>query len=446
MDDLASTDAYYATGLELNQKTLKDAYASEIGVELNRKDQKKTGDTDLNRTRMVRECSAPIAGVEPSITRRESWIPNLNDELQEAEGYMTREEFTQLCEANPSRLFDHISELACGLQDQRDDLQNQVQTKQMQIEALIAERDEYKDAFARQCLRSQDDSTRGTPPPEQQRRSAKLPDPELLTDGKSPRFEDWLSRMKGKLAGNADHFPTERLRIAYVESRTGDKAAKHLAPRMRDDAPNKFRVASEMFKHLESIFLDPNRQSNARRKFRALQMKPSDHYHDFLTEFLYLAGEANIPEAEFKEELYDRLTYKLKEMMVFYRQDKSTFDEFSTHCSYAANSLQSIAESRSQNKSSEKPITTTPRAEKRQEENTRTSVTVDTAPSQRRSYPTHFTAEQHELMKTGSCFNCKAPGHLGRNCPLKKRAATLKEIEGDDANVARNELSGKGLP
>ena len=214
-----------------------------------------------------------------------------------------------------------------------------------------------------------------------------------------------------------------------MESRTGGNAAKHLAPRMRDGAPNKFQSVDEMFKHLESIFLDPNRQINARRKLRTLQMKPTDRYHDFLTEFLYLTGEAGIPESEYKEELYERLTYKLKEMLVFCRNDGSTFEEFSTRCSYAANSLQSITESRNQNRANEKTNTASLRTEKRYEEAGSTPTTAAMASTRARTYPAHLTVEQQSLMKTGSCFYCKAPGHLAKDCPSKRGTTALKVLE-----------------
>src|SRR6266850_2996693 len=76
---------------------------------------------------------------------------------------------------------------------------------------------------------------------------------------------------------------------------------------------------------------------------RVESFAPSDSYHDFLTEFLYLAGEASIPPIQFKEELYEKLTYRLKEVMMFHRESSCTFEEFSIHCSHAANTIQSIA-------------------------------------------------------------------------------------------------------
>jgi hypothetical protein len=56
------------------------------------------------------------------------------------------------------------------------------------------------------------------PVPEKTKKLTKIPDPPILTDGKEPKFEDWLLRIKDKLATNKDHYLTAALRLAYVKS------------------------------------------------------------------------------------------------------------------------------------------------------------------------------------------------------------------------------------
>ena len=118
-----------------------------------------------------------------------------------------------------------------------------------------------------------------------------MPNPPVLT----PEFEDWDSRMRNKLKANADHYNTEALRVAYVENRVGGKVAKHLRPRLRASAVNPDTTAEEMLKHLETISQDANKEANAKREFRKLNMRATDKFQDFLTNFLHLAGEAQIP-------------------------------------------------------------------------------------------------------------------------------------------------------
>jgi hypothetical protein len=49
-------------------------------------------------------------------------------------------------------------------------------------------------------------------------------------------FSDWLSRIKNKLRENADYYLIESMKLVYVEGLIGGEAAKHISPRLRDDA------------------------------------------------------------------------------------------------------------------------------------------------------------------------------------------------------------------
>ena len=70
----------------------------------------------------------------------------------------------------------------------------------------------------------------------QHKRSVKLPDPPILTDGTSPKFEDWMIAMENKLSANADRFDTPKMRLAYVTTRCGGNAFRNITPPMRKDA------------------------------------------------------------------------------------------------------------------------------------------------------------------------------------------------------------------
>ena len=69
-----------------------------------------------------------------------------------------------------------------------------------------------------------------------------------------------------------------------------------------------------MFNHLKEIFANPNEKFIAADKLRRLFMKLSDSFHDFLAEFHYLADKSGIPDELMREELYNRLTIKLREL------------------------------------------------------------------------------------------------------------------------------------
>ena len=74
----------------------------------------------------------------------------------------------------------------------------------------------------------------------------------MLTDSNVAGFDIdvWESKMAKKLVANADHYNTEALLMAYLDSRMDGKAYKHLAARSRIDTRKLFATAEEMFKIL----------------------------------------------------------------------------------------------------------------------------------------------------------------------------------------------------
>ena len=96
----------------------------------------------------------------------------------------------------------------------------------------------------------------------------------MLTDGYATRFDIdvWKSKMVKKLTANADHYPTEALRMAYVDSCMDREAYKHLAARSRIDAWKPFAMTKEMFEVLQKAYRDVNRKHTAMNKFRDLKM------------------------------------------------------------------------------------------------------------------------------------------------------------------------------
>lgn len=88
-----------------------------------------------------------------------------------------------------------------------------------------------------------------------------------------------LGKMRRKLEANADHFPTEQMHIAYVESRVEEDAHKHIAARSRPEARNPFTTAEEVFAVLFKAYGDTNRKHTAMNKFRDLRMTTTKTIH-----------------------------------------------------------------------------------------------------------------------------------------------------------------------
>ena len=89
-----------------------------------------------------------------------------------------------------------------------------------------------------------------------------------------------------------------------------------------------------MIEHLKTIYKDPNQITTAKNQFWQLYIKSNDYFHNFLSEFLYLAAETSISDDDLKDELYYHLTTKLQELTIAeINSTDSTFHQFTTFCS-----------------------------------------------------------------------------------------------------------------
>lgn len=65
-------------------------------------------------------------------------------------------------------------------------------------------------------------------------------------------------------------------------------------------------------------------------------MKVSDKFHDFFSEFLYLAAKASVAEDDCKDELYHKLITELQKLYICDSIRDDTFQEFSSAVSQTA--------------------------------------------------------------------------------------------------------------
>jgi hypothetical protein len=86
-------------------------------------------------------------------------------------------------------------------------------------------------------------------------------------------FSNWLSRIKNKLRKNVNYYPTESIKLAYVKGLIGGKAAKHISPRLRDNAVDLYSTVQDLFEHLTSAYKNPNRLFTAKNDFKKLFIK-----------------------------------------------------------------------------------------------------------------------------------------------------------------------------
>jgi hypothetical protein len=110
-----------------------------------------------------------------------------------------------------------------------------------------------------------------------------------------------------------------------------------MAPRLREGAVNRYKDSDEILEHLKVIYNNPNCLITAKNEFQQLSMRTSDQFHDFHSNFIYWASEAEIPKATWKDELYHQLTTELQKLTIPKSINDSDFQEFSDYCLQIAN-------------------------------------------------------------------------------------------------------------
>jgi hypothetical protein len=363
------------------------------------------------------ELRAPLEGAEIAQTRLRG---------------LTADQLAQAVDENPARAHremintvqTHLNE-EHRLRTQRNVFAARCEAKDQQITELLAEKDDLKDLVVHlsgQQRAASRDATPGSGPG----RSPKMADPELLSNGKEPTFEQWLLRMKDKLSTNADHYNTEKLRVAYVNSRTKGEAARHILPRMKDDHPAKYRTAEEVFTHLAEMYEDPEKLQNAKKDFNALTMELCSSFQSFRTKFHHLAGESKLPASEWKDAFFFRLTDVMRPLVAASKH-LPTFRDFELICIQVAPTLPPPAK-----KAEKKKVPWKTRQSG--------SGTQTTPASGSNDSPTR--ADRDKLYQEGRCYYCKETGHVKPQCPKlraideKKKASALAalEIQNEDSD------------
>ena len=207
--------------------------------------------------------------------------------------------------------------------------------------------------------------------------------------------------MTQKLEANHDHYDSPQLCCAYVASHCDGKAHKHITPWLQSESVNLYKDSVDMLEHLKTIYNDLNQVTTVKNQFWQLYMKLTDWFHDFLSEFLYLAAEAGVSDDDLKDELYHWIMIKLQELTMAEINSNGSFKQFTSFCSQTVSCLKVMSHQIQKNwqyTSIQGCMGTTFLT---------TSVTVKK--ESRTSLLTNSTVwinDQSQLMQEGKCFNC----------------------------------------
>jgi len=266
-----------------------------------------------------------------------------------------------------------------------------------------------------------------SPAPEVTRRTTKLPDPPLF-DGSNrsgASYDNWLIQLKNKLRGNHDAYPTDDLQIIYAASRISGDALALISPRLNTANRHAYETVEELYTHLDELYGDPNKERNARYAFKELSMKKGQTFQEFYAAFLRYIADGNISSSNLKDELNDKLTWKLQEAVATYYNDPAvTLSRFAQHCTTNDQQIRARFEKRE-------------RAARKPEEARKASTGQDQPPRAIRADNDRTTLHQQPTTRPElKCYNCFEPGHMSRDCSKPKTERTKQALAAKLATVS----------
>lgn len=308
------------------------------------------------------------------------------------------------------------NELASSLQDQVNDANQAAQDAKQRLQTLQSKIKEKPIQKAEEEEDSADeDASKTRKRSSKKEKSVKFPDSPIFTDGLEPTWESWSYAVEEKLRINADHYPLDEDKVAYVIGRTSGKANMHTIVRKRKDALRPYRVWTDVLEHLASTFEDTNRLAIAKVEYRALQQNTST-FRAFFAEFMRLGSEIGKSDDDLKDDLREKVNNKL--------YDRLSSSEYSRN----RGSLKDLKEffihyddsgrTRSLQESTEKKTKTTIPATTRKATTyvlpARRSTTITTGTGATTSQARNVGgAETPDV----TCYRCGKPNHIARDCP-----------------------------
>ena len=246
------------------------------------------------------------------------------------------------------------------------------------------------------------------------RKSTKFPDPPIFTGTGEPTWESWITKISDKLDANADHYPTEKLRIAYVASRLGGDADEQTYAKRRIGAPSPYLSLTELLEHLDGIYGDQDRNRKCRREYNALKQS-NKSFSFFYFEFTKIFNFLDYDDRTLMNDLQNKINNHLQNALSVCLIEFSSLDKLNTFLQRMNNKQRVNYQLRD-----EQWIVKSIAASKKRFVSSSTSVL--TASYVRLA--TFFTFESKWSRMSIICFNCKVSSHLSKNCSQLKTSTS----------------------
>jgi len=124
-------------------------------------------------------------------------------------------------------------------------------------------------------------------------------------------WETWNIKIADKLDVNANHYSTEKIRIAYVIFRLEDDADQQIYAKHHVDAFSFYQSLSELLKHLKEIYEDQNLIRKCRCKYVALKQL-NKLFSSFYSEFTRIFSFLNYDDITLMNDIQNKINNRLQ--------------------------------------------------------------------------------------------------------------------------------------
>ena len=292
------------------------------------------------------------------------------------------------------------------------------------------------------------------------RKTARQKDLDQLRDGTSPTFDVWLTGILDKFTVNHDHFADDEAKCAYIYGQTVGDAQKHLHPRWKRTSKERYQHPDEMIETLSDIYGDPDEEENARLDYLDLQMRREQPFSEFYTQFLHLAGTANIPRSEMKRDLPQKITTDLQRALLPSLHSFRDYQSIAEQCTRLDQGLRRIATQEAKNRPAYNARKALAAATKTSPAPTASATLgapgilpvarqltappppAKSSPRAVANKPFYANPQRQFESNNGLCYNCGKPDHLKADCPEPKKPSQIFEINEEDRFEEVDEDSG----